>query len=103
MLLDHGSLGLITWNVTSSDYSITNSYELRAYASGTTTPTVSTYNVGLPGRSTTGQVSVQGWAWLSALSAGDYDVGVAAVGSSGLPGSESSSQSNVFTVPLVAP
>ena len=100
VLLDHGSLGDITFYA-STDHGTVSYYEARAYGSGTTTPVVSTYNMGKPTPDATSTCTVHGWSWLSALTPGDYDIGVASVGSTGLPGSESSSQSNVFTVPLV--
>lgn len=73
-------------------------YEIRVYAQGTVTPVVATKLVsGQKADPWTGLVRVHCKTMLNALSAGNYDVTVAAIGSGG---TSESSISNAFTVPL---
>lgn len=90
-------LGLVTFNA-STDHASVSYYSVRLYERDTTNQ-VGSYNIGKPTPSATSGMTWHGYHWLNGQSAGDYEVRVASIGSTGEPGSEST-DSNAFTIPL---
>ena len=73
-------------------------YEARVYSEGTSAPVLTTKYLGVPNAApATNLITVNIATTLNALTAGSYDVKVAAIGPGG---TSESAQSNVFDVPL---
>jgi hypothetical protein len=83
----------------SADHATTISYEARLYASGTSTPLLDALNLGKPTPDEFDECAVDISSWLNSQDDGFYEVRVAAVNVSG---SNESTESNTFTVPLEA-
>lgn len=94
-----GPLGDLTFNASTDHASVVN-YEVRLYTDGTTT-LVDSYNIGKPTPNGSSQCTVHLYTWFNSHSAGNYLAKVAAIGSTGSPGSESSTGDS-FTVPIVS-
>jgi hypothetical protein len=93
-------LGLVTFDA-STDHASVSYYSVRLYVRDTTGSATTSYNIGKPTPSSSSGITWHGYHWLNSQSAGDYEVRVAAIGSTGEPGSEST-DSNAFTVPLTS-
>jgi hypothetical protein len=74
-------------------------YEARVYAEGTTTPILATKYLGKPEAAASGLITTTIRTTLNALSAGNYEVIVAAVGPGG---TTESSHAGAYAVPLTA-
>lgn len=76
-------------------------YEARVYAEGTSSPVLTSRYLGKPEADiVTNKIKVNLKTMLNALTPGNYEVTVAAIGSGG---TSESSDSNVFIVPLSLP
>lgn len=94
-----GPLGDLTFTASADHASVVN-YEARLYTYGTTN-LVDSYNLGKPTPDGGNQILVHLYTWFNSHAAGDYDVKVASIGSTGSPGNESST-GDPFTVPIVS-
>jgi hypothetical protein len=90
------TIGNLSW--TPSSGSVTY-YEARVYAEGTTNPVLATKYLGKPEAAANGFITTTIRTTLNALSAGNYEVTIAAVGPGG---TSESAHGSAYAVPLAA-
>lgn len=97
-MLYWGPLGDLTFTASTEHSSVVN-YQANLYTDGTTT-LVDSLNLGKPTPDGSNLITVHLYSWLNGHTAGNYLLKVTAIGSTGSPGSESSTGDS-FVVPIV--